>query len=143
MGSGSAGKQATALRLNGTPRPDVLYSLGIKDGLSYVPTPIIHEGLLYLWGDGGVVTCLDALTGEKIYRERAGNGQFFSSPVLVDGKIYGASRDGLVVVIKAGRKFEKLAENRLDSGINATPAIANGCLFIRTATHLMCLRGKE
>ncbi|MCB1064757.1 MAG: PQQ-binding-like beta-propeller repeat protein [Verrucomicrobiae bacterium] len=141
MGSGGAGKQSTALKLNGTPKPDVLYSLGIKDGLSYVPTPIIHDGLLYLWGDGGVVTCRDAITGEEIYQQRVGNGQFFSSPVLVDGKIYGASRDGLVVVIKAGREFEKLAENKLDSGINASPAVANGRLFIRTDTHLMSLKG--
>ena len=91
--------------------------------------------------DGGVVTCRDAITGEEIYQQRVGNGQFFSSPVLVDGKIYGASRDGLVVVIKAGREFEKLAENKLDSGINASPAVANGRLFIRTDTHLMSLKG--
>ncbi len=141
MGSGGAGKQSTALRLNDTDKPEVLYSLGIKDGLSYVPTPILHDGLLFLWGDNGVVTCRDANTGAEIYKERAGNGQFFSSPVLVDNKIYGASRDGLMVVIEAGREFKKLAENKLDSGINATPAIANGRMFIRTDTHLMSLKG--
>lgn len=141
MGSGGAGKQSAALKLNDSGKPEVMYSLGIKDGLSYVPTPILHDGLLYLWGDNGVVTCRDAATGEEIYKERAGGGQFFSSPVLVDDKIYGASRDGLVVVIKTGRAFEKLAENKLDSGINATPAIANGRMFIRTDTHLMSLKG--
>ncbi len=141
MGSGGAGKQSTALKLGDGDKPEVLYSLGIKDGLSYVPTPIVHDGLLYLWGDGGIVTCRDAHTGEQIYQERAGNGQFFSSPVLVDDKIYGASRDGLMVVVQTGREFKKLAENKLDSGINATPAIANGRMFIRTETHLMSLKG--
>ncbi len=143
MGSGGAGKQSAALKVTGTGKPEVLYNLGIKDGLSYVPTPIIHEGLLYLWGDGGVLTCRDAMTGEMIYEKRVGNGQFFSSPVLVDGKLYGASRDGLVIVVKAGRNFEKLAENKLDSGINASPAVANGRLFIRTDTHLMSLKGGQ
>lgn len=141
MGSGGAGKQSTALKLNDTGKPEVIFSLGIKDGLSYVPTPILHDGLLYLWGDGGIVTCRDAATGDQIYQERAGSGQFFSSPVLVDGKLYGASRDGLMVVIQTGREFKKLAENKLDSGINATPAIANGRMFIRTETHLMSLKG--
>lgn len=143
MGSGGAGKQSAALQLNGTKSPEVKYSLGIKDGLSYVPTPIIHEGLLYLFGDGGVLTCRDAETGEQVYQERAGNGQFFSSPVLVDGKIYCASRDGVVVVVQAGREFKKLAENKLDSGVNATPAIANGRMYIRTETHLISLKGKS
>ena len=142
MGSGGAGKQSTALKLNGTPKPEVIYSLGMKDGLSYVPTPIIHEGLLYLFGDGGVLTCRDALTGEEIYQQRAGNGQFFSSPVLVDDKIYCASRDGVMIVVQTGREFKKLAENKLDSGVNATPAIANGRMYIRTDTHLISLKGK-
>lgn len=144
MGSGGAGKDSTALRWDGAAaKPEVLYSLGIKDGLSYVPSPIIHEGLLYLWGDGGIVTCRDAETGEEIYQARAGNGQFFSSPVLVDGKIYGASRDGLMVVIETGREFKKLAQNKLSSGVNATPAIANGRMYIRTDTHLMSLKGGD
>ena len=143
MGSGGAGKQSTALKWSGGEKPEVLFSLGIKDGLSYVPSPIIHDGLLYLWGDGGVITCRDALTGEEVYQARAGNGQFFSSPVLVDGKIYGASRDGLVVVVQAGREFKKLAQNKLSSGINATPAIAHGRMFLRTDTHLMSLKGGD
>lgn len=143
MGSGGAGKQSAALQLNGTASPELKYSLGIKDGLSYVPTPIIHDGLLYLFGDGGVVTCRDAKTGELVYQERAGSGQFFSSPVLVDGKIYCASRDGLVVVLQAGREFKKLAENKLDSGVNATPAVANGRLYFRTESHLISLKSKK
>lgn len=142
MGQGGGGKESAALKLNGSDKPDQVYALDAKDGISYVTTPIIHDGLLYMFGDGGVLSCRDAATGEAIYQERAGAGQFFSSPVLADGKIYCVSRDGLVVVVKAGRKFEKLAENKLDSGTSATPAVANGRLYIRTETHLISLKGK-
>ena len=142
LGSGGGGKQSAALHPNGTDKPDLLYSLGKTDLLSYVPTPLFHDGLLFLCGDGGVIACRDAKTGEKFYEERAAKGQFFSSPVLVDGKIYFGSRDGLMLVIAATREFKVLAENRLGSGLNATPAIANGRMFIRTDTHLMSLKGK-
>ncbi|MCB1230188.1 MAG: PQQ-binding-like beta-propeller repeat protein [Verrucomicrobiae bacterium] len=147
MGSGDSGKQAAALRLKSDGEVEQLFSFGSNGDkeknktLSYVPTPILHDGLLYLWKDNGQVTCMDALTGEVIYSERIAGGQYFSSPVLVDGKIYGANRHGVMVVVKAGREFEVLAENKLDSGVNATPAIANGRMFIRTDTHLMSLKG--
>lgn len=141
VGSGGAGKMATALLPGKSKEPEVLYELGIKDGLSYVPTPLIHEGLLYLWGDGGVLTCRDAKSGEEIYRERIG-GNFFSSPVIADGKIFCGSRDGELVAVKLGKQFEILGRSNLDSGMNATPAIANNRLFLRTDTHLISVAGK-
>lgn len=141
FGSGGNGKQATALRPSKEGPPEVVYELGIADGLGYVPTPLIHDGLLYLWGDGGVLTCRDAKTGEEIYRERVG-GNFFSSPVIVDGKIACGSRDGEFVMVKLGPKFEIAGRSRLGSGMNATPAIANNRLYLRTDTHLLCIEGK-
>jgi len=141
FGSGGNGKQATALRPTAGGSPEAVYELGISDGLGYVPTPIIHEGLLYLWGDGGVLTCRDAETGAELYRERVG-GNFFSSPVIVDGKIVCGSRDGEFIAVKLGPKFEVLGRSRLDSGMNATPAIANNRLYLRTDTHLLCLKGE-
>ena len=141
FGSGGNGKQATALRPTAGGSPETVYELGISDGLGYVPTPIIHEGLLYLWGDGGVLTCRDAETGAELYRERVG-GNFFSSPVIVDGKIVCGSRDGEFIAVKLGPKFEVLGRSRLDSGMNATPAIANNRLYLRTDTHLLCLKGE-
>lgn len=141
FGSGGNGKQATALRPGGDGAPEVVYELGIADGLGYVPTPLIHEGLLYLWGDGGVLTCRDAETGAEVYRERIG-GNFFSSPILVDNKILCGSRDGEFVTVKPGRTFEILGRSRLGSGMNATPAVANNRLYLRTDTHLICINGK-
>jgi len=142
LGSGGAGRQSTALRPKKAGDPEVLYSLGMGDGLSYVPTPLIYEGRLYLWSDGGLVTCRDVITGEPIYERERVNGNFFSSPIVADGKIYCGSRDGELIAIKAGDKFEVLGRSKLDSGMNSTPAIANGRLFLRTDTHLICVRGK-
>lgn len=141
FGSGGNGKQATALKPTSSGAPEILYELGIADGLGYVPTPLIHDGLLYLWGDGGVLTCRDAETGAEVYRERIG-GNFFSSPVIVDGKIICGSRDGEFISVKLGPKFEILGRSRLDSGMNATPAIANNRLYLRTDTHLICIKGE-
>jgi outer membrane protein assembly factor BamB len=106
-----------------------------------VPTPLIYEDRLYLWGDGGVLTCRDLESGEEVYRERVG-GNFFSSPVIADGKIYCGSRDGELVSVALGDKFEILGRSRLNSGMNATPAIANNRLFLRTDTHLISIEGR-
>ncbi len=141
VGSGGNGKHGTALRPSAGEAPEVLYELGISDGLSYVPTPLIYEDRLYLWGDGGVLTCRDLESGEEVYRERVG-GNFFSSPVIADGKIYCGSRDGELVSVALGDKFEILGRSRLNSGMNATPAIANNRLFLRTDTHLISIEGR-
>lgn len=141
FGSGGGGKQGTMLKVeNG--KAKVLYSLGIKDGLSYVPTPLIHNDLLFLWADGGILTCRDLETGAQIYKERIG-GNYFSSPVIGDGKIICASLDGDLVMVSATKDFEVIGRSRLESGVHATPAIANGCLFIRTDTHLTCVCGDK
>jgi len=143
VGSGGAGRQAHALRPASDGSAELLYELGISDGLGYVPTPLIHEGRLYLWGDGGVLACRDFATGEEIYRERiGGGGNFFSSPVIADGKIYCGSRDGELVAVKLGPQFELLGVTTFDSGIHATPAIANNRFYLRTDTQLLCVPGK-
>ena len=141
FGSGGGGKDSTALKLNGTKEPELLFELGIKDGLGYVPTPLIYKDRLFLWGDGGILSCREIETGKEIYRERIG-GNFFSSPVIADGKIYCPSRDGELVCVAAEGDFKVLGRSRLESGANATPAIANNRLFVRTDTHLFSVKGK-
>ena len=140
FGSGGDGKQATTLRLDES-GAEAAYSLTIKDGLGYVPTPLVHEGDLILWADGGILTVRDLASGKEKLKKRIG-GNFFSSPVLTDGKIICCSRDGELVVIEAGGDFEVLGRSRLGSGIHATPALANGSIYFRTDTHLMCVCGK-
>ncbi len=142
FGSGGNGKNSTALRANATDKPEVLYSLGSKDGLGYVPTPIVYEGILFLLSDGGVLTCRDVATGDKIGGTRIDTRQFFSSPVIGDGKLICASRDGQLYTVSTKKPFEVLGSSRLESGVNSTPAIANNCLFVRSDTHLFSVKGK-
>ncbi len=140
FGSGGGGKTATTLKLN-SGKAEVAYHLSMKDGLGYVPSPIIHDGHLYLLGDGGVFTCRRLDTGEEVFRERIG-GNFFSSPILADGKFICGSRDGELVMLEAGTSFKILGRSRLDGGLYATPAVANGCLYLRTETHLKSICGQ-
>ena len=140
FGSGGQGRQATALRPKASGEPEVAYSLGLSDGLGYVPTPLFYEGRLYLWCDGGILTCLDAETGKGIYKERIG-GNFFASPLIADGKILNVSREGELVIVETGATFKILGRSALGSGTSSSPAVANNRLFIRTGTDLICIAG--
>lgn len=142
FGSGGNGKNSTALLPDSGSEPKVLYSLGIKDGLGYVPTPLIYNGMLFLLSDGGILTCRNAKTGEIVGESQRIGGNYFSSPVIGDGKIICASRDGELVTISTEKPFKVLGRSRLESGVNATPAIANNRLFVKTDTHLFAVKGK-
>ena len=109
--------------------------------LPYVPTPIIDGDELYLWGDKGTIVCVEAKTGKDVWKARV-EGDYSGSPIWLDGKLYCSARDGKVVVIAAGRKFELLAENQLGERSHATPAVAGGRMFLRGFEHLFCLRAK-
>jgi outer membrane protein assembly factor BamB len=91
--------------------------------------------LLLMMNDSGVATCLDATTGEEIWTERVG-GDYWASPLLADGLVYCFSQDGTVPVFRASREFELVAENHLDDGFIASPAVADRALILRTAKHL-------
>lgn len=113
-----------------------------KARLPYVPTPLEYEGKLFLWTDRGIVVCLDPSSGKELWKDRVG-GNFSGSPVCIDGKIYCISEAGEVVVIKAGPEFELLGRTSLGGPSYATPAVANGRLFLRTFDRLMCLKAKS
>jgi len=101
-------------------------------GGPYIPTPVIYGDLLYVLGINGVLAAYDAKTGQRVYQERvAGGGSFSASPVAADGKLYLTSEDGDVFVVRAGSKYELLATNSMSQVIMATPAVANGVIFIR------------
>ena len=105
-----------------------------------VPTPVTDGKYFYVVDDKGVMWCLDAKTGEPIYGpERVKPGTYSASPVLADGKIYITSEDGLTTVVKAGPKFEVLAENNLNDYCLSSPAISDGQIFIRTTQNLYCI----
>jgi outer membrane protein assembly factor BamB len=96
-----------------------------------VPSPLVHQGLVYLCRENGLLICLDAKSGHEFYRERLHSARYRASPVYADGKIYCTARNGTVSVVKAGSKFQLLAANRLPDELAASPAIANGRLYLR------------
>ena len=98
--------------------------------------------MLFLLSDGGILTCRNAKTGEIVGESQRIGGNYFSSPVIGDGKIICASRDGELVTISTEKPFKVLGRSRLESGVNATPAIANNRLFVKTDTHLFAVKGK-
>jgi outer membrane protein assembly factor BamB len=96
-----------------------------------VPSPLVHDGIVYLCREDGVVIAMDAKTGKELYKERIHASRYRASPVYADGKVYLTARDGTVTVLRAGRTFEKIAENKLPDEITASPAIAGGRIYFR------------
>ncbi len=114
----------------------------LRQGTPDVPSPLIHEGLIYLCGERGNLTCLDAATGKQLYRERTHRHRHRASPVYADGHIYLTSRDGIVNVVKAGRKFEIVARNSIEEAVAASPVVSNGVLYLRSYQALYAI-GKK
>jgi outer membrane protein assembly factor BamB len=106
-------------------------------GVPGVPSPLYYQGRLYTFLNGGIVYCRLASTGALLYSGRVGAlGYYYSSPVAADGKVFIASEEGVVSVLDAGDQLTVLARNTLDGSILATPAIVDGKIYVRTATHL-------
>jgi len=106
-----------------------------NQGAPKMPSPLLVHNLLYMVSDDGGVACLEAATGNVVWKERIG-GTYCASPIYADERIYIPSLQGTTTVIKAGRKFEVLATNKLEAGCMASPAVAGKALFLRTKTHL-------
>jgi outer membrane protein assembly factor BamB len=102
-----------------------------------IPSPVTDGTYFYSINDRGIVYCLDSNTGQQVYGgQRLKPGTYTASPVLADGKIYVTNEEGLTTVIKAGPKFEILAENALNDYVLSSPAISNGRLYLRTTGYL-------
>lgn len=99
------------------------------------PSPVVLDGLLYMLADHGIMTCLEVSSGKTVWREPIG-GSFLASPIHDGARIYMCGASGKTTVIRAGRTFEKLAENHLAAGFMASPAVAGDSLILRTKTHL-------
>lgn len=111
----------------------------LSRGTPDVPSPLIDSGLVYLLGEDGALTCLDAESGEEVYERRTVNDRHRASPLLVDGRLYLASRKGVVTVVRSGREFEVLAKNDLGEAISASPIVVDGVLYLRTFDALWAL----
>jgi outer membrane protein assembly factor BamB len=143
LSSGYPAKLAIAVRPGGsgdvTDTPRVLWKY--SKGTAYVPSPIVYGDSVYLVTDKGLVTCLDLETGAVRYE--GGRvpvpATFMASPVAYDGKILLFSEDGDTFVLKAGPEHEVLRTNPLGEPIHATPALANGRIYIRTVGHVYAI----
>jgi outer membrane protein assembly factor BamB len=114
----------------------------MDDNTPDVPSPLVHNGLVYLCRENGVLLCLDAKTGERLYMERTHSQRHRGSPVYADGKIFLTARDGHVTVIKPGRTFEVLANNEIGEPVSSSPAIAGGRIYLRSYEHLFAIGTK-
>ncbi len=110
-----------------------------------VPTPLVHEGLLYWVNNQAVAFCVEADTGKVVYEQRlkvrGGGDKVYASLVLADGKLYAVSRVGGTLVLAAGDELRQLAHNELGdaSVFNATPVVSDGQLLLRSNRFLYCI----
>jgi outer membrane protein assembly factor BamB len=140
-GAGIRGTRCIAVRPGSSgPGTGPTLAYAITKSIPMVPTPLVKDGRLFLWGDDGVVSCLRVATGEEVWRERV-EGEFYASPVWVDGFLYNVSKQGEVVVLPAGERFEVVHRIQLGEPSYATPAVAGGVMYLRTSSHLFSLGG--
>ncbi len=132
-----------AIRVNG--RGDVTKShvaWSLRRQVTYVPSPVYHQGHLYSVIDEGMLCCFNAKTGQSTWEHRLG-GRFRSSLVLAAGRIYATNDKGQTTVFEANpQQFRPLASNNLSDSCYATPAISNGQIFMRTGENLYCIAEK-
>jgi outer membrane protein assembly factor BamB len=138
-GNGGGNSDIIALRTPSKDRKPVVVWEKKRGAFSYVPCMLVHNGRLFTVHDKtGTAGCYDAATGDAIWTHRL-SGEFRSSPVLVDGHVYLASDRGDVYVFAATDQFQLLARDSLGEGVAASPAVADGRLYIRGKEHLFCV----
>ncbi len=112
---------------------------------SYMPTPLVYNGILYVLGNNGLFDAYNLQSGEEIYRQRLpviGSG-FSASPVAADGKIYMSNEDGEMLVVAAGQKFTHIATNSMGELLMATPALSEGVMYVRSSASLFAIGRKR
>ncbi|MDQ3418490.1 MAG: PQQ-like beta-propeller repeat protein [Acidobacteriota bacterium] len=111
-----------------------------KKNLPYIPAPLVYQDVVYLAKKGGIITSLDAATGRPLKEGRSPNapGEYYASPVAADGKVFLASVDGNITVLKAGKQWEVLGVNEIGEPIHATPALSGGRIYVRTHGAVYC-----
>lgn len=143
-GDGGGDRATVALHPGGKKgaEPKLAWDSKKREFMPYVPCFLSHGDHLYWVGDKGFAGCTVTATGATVWYERLGSG-FTASPVLIGDKVYAADEDGTVYVFAAEPKFKLLAKNSVGEGVMASPAVADGKLFIRGKTTLYCItKGK-
>jgi outer membrane protein assembly factor BamB len=125
---GAAGEEAKLLWAETRLRPDIA-------------SPVVYDGRIYVLKGSGVLACGDAASGHTYWQLRL-KGSFWASPVCADGRLYCVSREGLVQVVELGKQGKLAATSRIDDGISASPAVAQGAVFFRSDRHLWKIAAK-
>lgn len=133
-GSGSAGKESAAVHIPQHGEQARL-QFRARRSLPYVPSPVAHGEHIFTFGDGGIVSCLSSRTGKSLWRERV-TGEFYGSPIAIDDRLYAINKEGVLVVLAADDDFQLLGTVDLGEPSNATPAVSDGVLYLRTERHL-------
>lgn len=125
---------------NGDLTGDKDAALWVINGTPDVPSPLIHDGIVYLCHANGNLQALDAMTGRQHYLERTERTRHRASPVLAGGNIYLCARTGKITVVKAGKTFKKVSVNDIGEDITSSPVVANGTLYLRSFKSLWAIR---
>ncbi len=144
-GSGFGGNYVAAIRpgsADGKTPPQEAWPK-ITDAAPYVPTPVAKGDLVFLWGDKGVVSCVKADSGQRVWGPQRVGGNFSGSPVCVNDKLYCIAEDGQVVVIAATAEYQFLGRSPLGEDSRSTPAVSGGRMYLRTYSHLFSVGGKK
>lgn len=136
-GSGNSGKECVVFEMSAGAAAEPKISFRLRRGLPYVPSAIAIGGRFFLFADSGFASCIEAGSGAELWRERI-DGKFFSSPVSNGTSIYICDREGRLWTFSK-EKFEVLGRFDLGAPICATPALARGAMFVRTAQELIRL----
>lgn len=141
VNTGSSRANLKAIELNETTTGDITEThikWDREKGNSRLAAPLLIGNRVFMITDKGVANCVDADTGEEIWKDRVG-GTHVASPVTANGLIYFCSEEGDTTIIKASDTFEIVSKNTLAEGMRASPAVAKGRLYLRTFGHLYCI----
>ena len=136
IAAGFSQGEVIALKLGGSGALDESQvAWRLKKGAPKKPSLLLDGDLLYMINDDGIASCVEARTGAVVWSQRVG-GNVSAAPIFADGRIYACNEEGKVAVLAPGREFKVLAENQLDGGFMASPAVSGKALILRSKTHL-------
>jgi outer membrane protein assembly factor BamB len=132
-----------ALKPSADKRQDPEVAWRYTRGVPECPSPLYHQGKVWMLADGGLITCLESSSGELIYSAKlADGGAYYASPVWGDGKLFAASARGVVAILDGGPAHRVLSKCDFKERILATPALSEGSVYVRTARGLYAFSSK-
>ena len=138
---GSTDRRSAAGRAQGTDISERIV-WRIQRGAPLCTTPLVKDRLLFLWSDNGIVTCADVRSGQVHWQKRVG-GTFYASPIWVNGYLYNVSTTGRVIVLQATSEYKSISRMELGETTHATPAVAAGVMYLRSASNLYSVGGHD